>query len=98
MNRARNLGIGMGSRATWEAEALEQQLHASFIFRHFRVRFAVGAIEVRVGNHDLTAVTWAFDVEHVQIILVDQPIQMGVDEVLPSDGAPVAERVELHIA
>ena len=38
-----------------------------------------------------------FDIEHVQIIFVDDAVQVGIDEVLSGDGSPVADRMKLHI-
>ena len=44
-----------------------------------------------------TAVARARDVDHVQIVLLDDAVQMGVDEVQPRRRAPVAEQARLDV-
>ena len=41
--------------------------------------------------------SWPRDVDHVQIILIDDPVQVRVDEVLSRGCSPVTQQHALHI-
>ncbi|MNW51700.1 hypothetical protein D3C74_291920 [compost metagenome] len=97
MNRPRRLRCCVGSNPAREGKLLEQLLHPLKILRNFRIDFRVAAIQVRVRYHHLPAVTRSFDVEHIQIIFADDPVQVGVNEVLARNRAPVPDRLDLHI-
>ncbi|MNC26087.1 hypothetical protein D3C75_742040 [compost metagenome] len=97
MDGARSFGSGMGGDSAREGELLEELDQTGNIPGNFRIDFGVAAVQVRVGNHDLAAVAGAFDVEHIQIILGDGPVQVGIDKVLAWDGAPVADGLYLHM-
>ena len=43
------------------------------------------------------AVAGAGDVDDVQIVLLDQPIEMNIDEIQPGRRAPVAEQARLDV-
>src|SRR5215472_15373566 len=40
---------------------------------------------------------WAGDVDHVQVVLFDEPVQVDVDEVEARRGSPVAEEPRLDV-
>ena len=61
------------------------------------VHFAVRAFQICVGHDPWTAVARARDVDHVQIVRVDDAVQMGVDEVQPGRRAPVAEQARFDV-
>ena len=97
MHGTRRLGAGVTGHPTWEAKLLEQALHPRLVLRDVRVNFGVVTIQVGVRHHHLTTVTGAFDVEHVDTILINDTVQVSVDEVLPRNRAPVADWVRLNI-
>ena len=39
----------------------------------------------------------AGDIDHIEVVLLDDPVQVDVDEVLPRGRAPVPEQHVLHI-
>src|SRR5918999_3922757 len=82
----------MAGDATWERELGEQLLHALLVLRDVRVQLAVRALQVRVGHHTRCAVARASDINHVQIILLDDPVKMDIDEVQPWRCAPVTKQ------
>ena len=64
----------------------------------FGIDLAVGAFEIGVADHRRAAVAGAGDVDHVEVVLLDDPVQMHVDEILPRRRAPVAEQHVLDVA
>src|SRR6266404_5856772 len=55
------------------------------------ISLRVGAFEIAMRHQPRTAMTWADDINHVQIVFFDQPVQVYVNEVEPSGGAPMPE-------
>ena len=80
-----------------EGELGEQALHALFIGRNVRIDLAVGPLEVGVRDQTGTAMTGAGDVDHVEVVLLDHPIQVNVDEVQAWRRSPVAEKPRLDV-
>ena len=87
----------MAGNASGEAELLEQPLHPFGVLADIRVDLAVGAFEVGVGNQGRAAVAWADDVDHVQVITLDDPVQMDVEHVQAGRRAPVPEQPRLDV-
>ena len=52
-------------------ELREETLHALLVCGDVRVHLAVGSLEVRVRNQARSAMSWAGDVDHVKIVLLD---------------------------
>ena len=63
----------------------------------FGIDLAVGPFQVRVGDHARRAVARPGDVDHVQIVLLDDAVEVDVDEVQPGRGAPVAQQPRLDV-
>src|SRR5581483_2184127 len=97
VNATRSFGSDVAGNAAGEAELLEQLLHALDILADVRVHLAVGAFQVGVGHQRRTAVPRANDVNHVQIITLDDPIQMHVEHVQARRRAPVTEQSRLDV-
>ena len=57
----------------------------------------VGAFEIRVRHHARTAVAGPADVDHVQVVLLDDAIAVHVDEIEPGRGAPVSQQPRLDV-
>ena len=79
----------MAGNPAGKRELLEQFLHAHFVLRDVRINLTPGAFEVYVAHQRRAPVPGTRDVEHVQVILLDDPIQVNVDEVLARHRAPV---------
>ena len=62
-----------------------------------RIDLAVGALEIGVADQRRTAMTRAGNVDHVEVELPDDPVQMHVDEVLPGRRAPMPEQHALDV-
>lgn len=72
-------------------ELLEQLLEAGFILRYVWINFAPCPFEVNAAHDCRTAVTGTGDVEHFEVILLDHPIQVHIDDVLPGCRTPVPD-------
>ncbi len=75
----------------------KQFAQSGFVLADVRIDLAVGALQVGVSDDGRTAVTGTGDVNHVEVVPIDDPVQMGIDEVLSGCRAPVPEQHVLHI-
>ena len=85
-----DLGRHMAGDAAGEGELLEQFFHALLVLADVGIDLAVRAVQPVLGHHGVAAVTGAGQIDHVEVVLVDDAVQMGIDEVLAGNGAPVA--------
>ena len=83
--------------AAGEAELLEQPLHPLGVLADVRIDLAVGAFEVGVGDQRRAAVPRADDVDHVQVIALDDPVEVDAEHVQARRRAPVAEQPRLDV-
>ena len=97
VDRARRLRRDVTRDAAGERELLEQPLHPVRVLRDVGIDFAVRALEIGVGHQSRSAVPGPGDVDHVQVVLVDDAVQMDIDEVQPGRGAPVAEQARFDV-
>ena len=77
----------------WSKELPESGL----ILADIGIDLAVGALEVSIGYDGRASVPGAGDVNHVEVVFLDDPVQVHVNEVLPGGRAPVSEQHGLHI-
>ena len=91
-------GCHMAGNAARKRELLEQLFQAGFVPGDVRVDVAPGAFEVDIADDRRAAVTGAGKVEHVQVVLVDDPVQVNIDEILAWRRAPVAHHQRLHMS
>jgi hypothetical protein len=97
VDRARAIRGGVAGNAAGKGELLEEPLQPGLILADGGVDLAVGALEIGVADHGRTAVARAGNIDHVQVVLLDDPVQVRVDEVLPGGRAPVAEQHVLDV-
>ena len=83
--------------AARERELGEQFFHALLVLGNSRISLAVAALQVSVGYYPRCAVTGTGDVNHVQVIFLDDPVEMDIDEVQTRCGAPVTHQARFHI-
>ena len=50
-----------------------------------------------MGYEPRAAMTRAYGVDHVQVILADEPIEVNIDEVQSSNGSPMAKRARFYV-
>ena len=80
----------MTGHTAGEGELLEQLLHAVLVLGDVGIDLGIAAVQPVLSHHGVSAVAGAGAVDHVQIILLDDPVQMGIDEILSRAGAPVS--------
>ena len=68
-----------------------------FVLADIRINLAVAALKIRIADKRRATMTWASDVKHIQIVLLDGPVQMHVDEVLARRRAPMPNDQRLHM-
>ena len=62
-----------------------------------RIALRVGPFEIGVRHQPRTAMTGTDDVDHVQIVLFDQPVQVHIEEIQPGRRAPMPEQTGLDV-
>jgi hypothetical protein len=97
VNGPRCLRRDMTGNPVGPGELAEEPLDAVPVLPDMRVDLAVGALEIGVGHDPGAAVPGTHDVNHVQIVLGDQPVEVGVDEVEARRGTPVAQQTGLDV-
>ena len=80
----------MARNTARKRELLEQPFHPGFVLTDVGIDFAVAALEIGVADQRRSAMTGTGDVDHVEIIQSDRPVQMDVDEILPRRRSPMA--------
>src|SRR5665213_798471 len=81
MNRSGRRGCDMAGNASGKGELLEQLFETRFVLRDIGVNFTPGAFQIDVAHDCRTAMSGTGDIEHVEIIFLDDPVEMHIDEV-----------------
>ena len=97
VNGAGRLGRGVTRDAAGKGELPEQAAHTLFVLADLGVDLAVGPLEVGVGHHGRPAVPGPAHVDHVEIVLADDAVEVHVDEVLAGRRAPVTQQARLDV-
>ena len=97
VDRAGGFGRDVARNAAGEAELLEQPLHPLRVLADLRIHLRVGALEVGLRHHGRTSVPGPDHVDHVEVALADQAVEVHVDEVEAGRRAPVPEQAGLHV-
>ena len=75
----------------------EQFFQPGFVLRDVRINFAPSAFEINIAHNRRAAMTGTGDVKHIQVILLDDPVQMHINEILSRRRAPVPDHQRLHV-
>ena len=81
----------MARDAARKRELLEKPFHSGFVLADVGIDLAVAPLEVGVGDQRRATVAGTGDVDHVQIIPSDRPVQMDVDEILAGRRSPMPD-------
>ncbi len=87
----------MRTDAAGKRELPEKAAHAGFVLAAVGINFRVMTLEVAVGQRGGRAMARACDIDHVQIELPDEPVQMDQQEALPRVRAPMAQQAVLDV-
>src|SRR5262249_56048318 len=80
-----------------ERDGGEEALQPLLVGRDFRINFTVGSLEVGIRDQAGPAVPRARDVDHVEVVLVNNSVEVNVDEVQAWRRPPVAEEPWLDV-
>ena len=94
---SRALGRDVAWDSTGERELGEEPFHALRVLRDAGIDFAVSPFEIGVGDQPRTAMSGAGNVDHIEIVFLDQPIEVRVDEVEARRRAPMPEEARLDV-
>src|SRR5215469_1904296 len=83
--------------AAGERELGEQALQPLLVARDVRINFTVSSLKVRIRDQAGPAMSRAGNVDHVEIVLLDHPVQMNVDEIETGCGSPMAQEPRLDV-
>mmetsp|Transcript_5277 Transcript_5277/g.17826 ORF Transcript_5277/g.17826 Transcript_5277/m.17826 type:complete len:209 (+) Transcript_5277:3295-3921(+) len=93
----RAVGAHVRGDAARPRKLLAQERHAGEVPADVRVGLRVHALHVCLGHDGGAAVAGAADEEHVQVPLLDDPVEVHVEEVEARHGAPVAKEAVLDV-
>jgi hypothetical protein len=91
VNRARRRRADVARHAARRRELAEQPVDAGGILADLRIDLGVRALEVHVRQDRRAAVARSREVDDVEVIAADQPVEVSVDEALARGCAPVAK-------
>ena len=81
----------MARNAARKRELLEKPFHSGFVLADVGIDLAVAALEIGIGDQGRPAVAGTGDVDHVEIMPSDRPVQMDVDEILSGRRSPMPD-------
>src|SRR6185437_5883737 len=84
--------------AAGEGELLEEFAHPLLVPRDVGIALGVAPLEIGVADERRPAVARARDVDHLQVVLADDPVEMHIDEVLSRSRTPMPEEAWLDVA
>jgi hypothetical protein len=97
VNRSRRRRSNMARDPSRKRELSEQLFQSGFVLADVWIDLSVGTFKVNVTHQRRAAVPRASNVKHIQVILLDDPVQVHVDEVLTWRRAPVSDHQRLHM-
>src|SRR5512135_1018943 len=97
VDRARALRRCVAGNSSRKRKLNKELSKPGFILADVGIDLAVSALEVSVAHDGRAAVPGAGDVNHVEVVFFDDPVQVNVNEVLPGGRAPVSQQHVLHI-
>ena len=97
VNGARRFRRDMARNTVGPGELPKEPLDTVSVLPDRRVDLAVRAFQIGMRHDPRTTVTGADDVDHVEIVLDDQPVQVGVDEIEPRGRPPMPEQARLDV-
>ncbi len=97
VDRPRAFRRHVAGNAAGKRELKEELLQPGLVPADVGIDLAVGALEIGVAHDRRPAVPGAGDVDHVEIVFPDHPVQVHVDEILPGGRAPVSQQHALDV-
>ena len=76
---------------------LKKRCSPAAVFALFRVDLGIRALEIRLGQYRGRPVPGAADVDRVEVVFFDQPVEMDVGKGLAGIRAPMAQQPRLYV-
>ena len=87
----------MAGNSPGKRKLKEELSQSGFILTDIGIDFAICAFEVRVTHNRRAPVPGTGNVNHVEVVLLDDTVQMRIDEILSGSRPPVSEQHVLDI-
>src|SRR4030095_9812252 len=87
----------MAGDSPWKGELFEQPSHALFILLNVWIKLRVGSLQIGVRHHTWPAVSGAANVDHVQVILVNQPVEVNIYEIESGSRSKMPQQTGLDV-
>src|SRR5580698_4189136 len=97
MNRPRSFRRDMTWNAVRPGKLAEQPPQSIPAPLDCRIMLRIGAFEIAVRHDAGATMTGPNDIDHVQIVVLDQPVEMDIEEIQPRRRAPVTEQTGLDM-
>src|SRR5262245_18617956 len=91
MDRARRFGSHMAWNPAGKRELLEESFHSFFVLRNIRINLTIRPLQVSIGHQSGSAVSRSRDINHIQVMRPNHPVEMHVNKVQSRRGAPVTQ-------
>src|SRR5262249_59821670 len=95
--RAGRLRRHMARDAAGERELGEQAVQPLLVARDVRINLTVGSLKIGVRNQAGPAMPRAGNVDHVEVVLLDHPVQVNVDEIETGCRSPMPQEPRLDV-
>src|SRR5277367_2489009 len=97
MDRAGSLRSDVAGYSVRPGKLAEETLDAVLALLDGWIDFGVGAFKIGICNNARTAMAGPDDVDHVDVVRVDDAIQVHINEVQTGRRSPVAEQARLDV-
>src|SRR6266478_9019972 len=97
VNRSRRFRGNVTGNTAGKRKLFEEMLQAFFVLRDMRIDFAVSSFQIGVGDQAWPAVARTRDIDHVEVVFLDQAIQMDINEIQSGSCSPVPEQAGLDV-
>src|SRR5580698_11630150 len=97
MNGAWTLRRCMARNSSGKRKLKEELLKPGFILTDVGINLAVSPLKVGIAHHGRSSVPGARYVDHVEVVFLNDPVQVRVNEVLSRSCAPMPKQHVFHI-
>ena len=97
MNRARSLGRDVTRNSVRPRELAKEPLQSVAAALDRRIVLGVRPFQIALRHDARPAMAGTDDVHHVEIVLLDQPVEMDIEKVQPRGRAPMPQQTRLDV-
>src|SRR3989338_2820439 len=97
MHRTRALGRDVTRNTTRERKLCKEIFHTLFVLTNVWVGLAIGSLKIRVCHQCRPAVPWTRNIQHIEVKILDDAIEVYVNKILSRCCPPMPEQGWLHV-